>query len=360
MDLLKELEAVVNENSIAPTLEAMPRNTLSNKGIAGPTGAHMIEEIHTPFNFSYVTLTTGTTAYQNITGVTAPELPERVTASQRALTLAGISVGDHMLLSYPPLVSVFPKEALELYGVTWSFLKSSSRDALLLALCKDRPRVVVGESSFLRATIESAKKMGMAQLLPQNTIFLAAGTPLDLDFVTIAQDVMNARVHDLYGCQEFGWLALDGIPLRDDITLMQTKDPGYSALLVGGLPTGDCFPISDAGHCCNSKGSIITYSRIRDDADLETIILETTAHGRDTVLRLAKTILRIKAKIVRVSPNLVLSAPRTLVSVHPYGSITSGTQIEGPKKTRMLDTLLQAQLEYQSSAKNDPAWIKGR
>jgi hypothetical protein len=70
--------------------------------------------------------------------------------------------------------------------------------------------------------------------------------------------------------------------------------------------------------------------------------------------------LRIKAKILRVSPNLVLGAPRTLVSVYPYDKITSDTQIEGPGKTRMLDSLLQAQLEYQSSAKNDPAWFKGR
>ena len=360
MDLLEELRAYVNETNIAPTLETMPRNTLSDKGIAGPTGAHVIEEIHTPFNFSYITLTTGTTAYQNITGVTAPELPDRIEASRRALALAGVSAGDHILLTYPPLVSVFPKKALEAQRVTWSFLNSSSRDALLLALCEEQPRVVIGESSFLRATIESAEKMGMAQLLPKNLIFLAAGTPLDLDFVTIAQNLMNARVHDLYGCQEFGWLTLDGIPLREDISLMQSENPAYQELLVGGLPTGDRFPISDSGHCCNPKGKIITYDRIRGDADLETTILAATAHGRDTVLRLAKTILRIKAKIVRLSTNLVFSAPHTLVSVRAFDGIGPGTLIEGPEKTRMIDSLLQAQIEYQSSSKNDPAWFKGR
>jgi len=353
MNLLKELEDYVNGASTAPTFETMPRNTLSDKGIAGPTGAHVIEEIHTPLNFSYITLTSGTSAYQNITGVTAAELPDRIGASRRALTLAGVNTGDHILLTYPPLVNVFPKQALEQHGVSWSFLQASSRDALLLALCKERPQVVIGESSFLRATLESALKMNMAALLPNNITFLAAGTPLDPEFPPIAARIMESRVYDLYGCQEFGWLTLDGIPLREDITLLQTDDSAYRDLLVGGLPTGDRFPVLD-------DGNIVTSARIRTPAELETTILETTANGQDTALRLARTILRIKAKIVRVSPDLVLGASRTLLSVSAYDSAKRRFFIQGPEKTRMIDSLLQSQMEYQSSQKQDPTWIKKR
>jgi hypothetical protein len=46
----------------------------SDKGIAGPTAAHVIEEIHTPLNLALVTFTTGSSAFQNIVGVTQNEL----------------------------------------------------------------------------------------------------------------------------------------------------------------------------------------------------------------------------------------------------------------------------------------------
>lgn len=360
MDLLKELEEYVDGASTAPTLETMPRNTLEDKGIAGPTGAHVIEEIHTPYNFSYITLTTGTTAFQNITGVTAPEIPDRIGASKKALILSGVKPGDHILLTYPPLVNVFPREALEEYGVTWSFLKASSRDALLLALAKERPRVVMGESSFLRATLDSAKQMGMITLLPRDVIFIAAGTPLDPEFAATARNTVGGSVHDLYGCQEFGWLTLDGFPLREDITLMQTDDSDFRELIVGGLPTGDRFPVLESGHSCNPEGKIITYARVRDSADLETTILETTAGGRDTALRLGRTILRIKARIVRVSPDLVLGAERTVVSVGVYGKKDAQIIVQGPEKTRMIDSLLKSQMEYQAFRKQDATWIKVR
>ena len=333
---LKELEEYVNNADVSPTFDTMPKNTLKDKGIAGPTSAHVIEEIHTPFNIAYITTTTGTTAFQNITGVTLPEIPARIKASHKALALAGVKPGFHILLTYPPLVNVFPKQAFKDYGVSWSFLKSSSQDSLLLALCKDKPQVVMGESSFLRATLENAKKMGMAHLLPKDIIFIAAGTPLDSELAHVVSQVAPGKVCDLYGCQEFGWLTLEGIPLRDDITMLDGN------LIVGGLPTGDSFPVID--------GKIITPARKRG-SDIETTILQSTARGRDTVECLARTILRIKAKIVRVSPDLVLSADKTIVSVG--GHVLT-------EKTEMIDSLLQAQLDYQSSRKNDPTWIKGR
>ena len=358
MDMLKELEEYVQSASSAPTLESMARLTLADKGIAGPTGAHFIEEIHTPHNLSYITVTTGTTAFQNIVGVTPHEIADRIAASAKALELAGVQAGDHLLFTYPPLVNVFPRRALEEAGVTWSFLKASSRDALLLALCAERPRVVIGESSFLRATLEDAGKMGMAKLLPRGLVLIAAGTPLDPELQPAARKILDSAVHDLYGCQEFGWLTLDGIPLRDDISLLQTDESDHCDLVVGGLPTGDRFPVLESGHSCNRAGKIITYSRIRS-ADLEATILRSAASSRDTVERLARTILRIKARIVRVSPDLELGAEQTSVSVAPYGA-ECGTLLEGPGKTRMIDCLMQSQLDYQSGRKLDPTWVKGR
>jgi len=358
MDMLKELEGFVENTSSAPTLESMARMTLADKGIAGPTGAHFIEEIHTPHNLSYITVTTGTMAFQNIVGVTSHEIADRITASVKALKLASVRTGDQLLFTYPTLVNVFPRQALETAGVTWSFLKASSRDALLLALCTEQPRVVIGESSFLRATLEDAAKMGMTGLLPRNLVLIAAGTPLDPDLKPMAQQILNGAVHDLYGCQEFGWLTLDGIPLRDDISLLQTDESDYRDLVVGGLPTGDRFPVLESGHACNPAGEIITYSRIRS-ADLETTILHSTASSRDTVERLARTILRIKARIVRISPDLKLGAEQTAVSLAPYGA-ARGTLLKGPEKTRMIDCLMRSQLDYQSGRKTDPAWVKGR
>jgi len=357
MDMLKELEEHVRNASSAPTLESMARLALADKGIAGPTGAHFIEEIHTPHNLSYITVTTGTTAFQNIVGVTPHEITDRVAASAKALDLAGVQAGDQLLIAYSPLVNVFPRRALEDAGVTWSFLKASSRDALMLALCAERPRVVIGESSFLRATLEDAGKMGMAGLLPRGLTLIAAGTPLDPELRTMARRMLDGAVHDLYGCQEFGWLTLDGIPLREDISLLQTDESDYRDLVVGGLPTGDRFPVLEGGHACNPAGKIITCSRIRS-SDLETTILRSTVSSRDTVERLARTILRIKARIVRVSPDLELGAGQTAVSVAAYGA-AHGTLLEGPGKTRMIDCLMQSQLDYQSGRKTDPTWIKG-
>lgn len=358
MGWLEDLREYVGQYGTAPTLEAMPRRTLRDKGIEGPTGAHRIEELHTPLNFEYITLTTGTTAFQNIVGVTAAEIDDRVAASAKALALCGLAAGDEVLVTYPPLVNVFPRQALEQYGVRWSFLQASSRDALLLALCERRPKAVLGESSFLRLTLESAGGMGLLDKLPKGLTLIAAGTPLDMALLPAAKSI-GATVHDLYGCQEFGWLALDGMPLRDDIKLLPTPQEGRFDLIVGGLPTGDRFPVLEAGHCCNRDGKIITYSRVRTAPDLEVMVLRTTASSLETVARLARTILRIKAKIVRVAPDCVAGAPRTVLSVAPYGE-EHAEMVTGPHDTRMFDTLLEAQLQYQAMAKTDPAWNKNR
>lgn len=71
----------------------MPRKTLADKGIAGPTAAHTIEEVHTPLNLAYLT-TTGSSAFQNIVGITFAELPARVKASFTVLERAGLKNRD--------------------------------------------------------------------------------------------------------------------------------------------------------------------------------------------------------------------------------------------------------------------------
>lgn len=80
-----ELAYLAEEFSTAPALDEMERRTLADKATAGPTSAHVIEEVHTPLNFAYTTFTTGSTAFQNIVGVTWSELPERERSGARAL-----------------------------------------------------------------------------------------------------------------------------------------------------------------------------------------------------------------------------------------------------------------------------------
>lgn len=359
MDRLADLRDFVKSCAGAPTLAKMPRRPLAAKGIDGPTGAHVIEEIHTPFNFAYLTVTTGSTAFQNLVGVTAQELPGRMAAGIKALELAGISKGARMLITYPPLVNVFSADALDAYEIKRDFLAASSRDALVLALCELKPEVVVGESSFLRAGLVDVQKLGLADELPTGMKFLCAGTPLDLDLAPLASGLCSSEVHDLYGCQEFGWLALDGILLRSDITLAPAGE-AVVHLLTGGLPTGDFFPVSEKGHICNPEGKLITYSRRRGTSDWEVSVLQTTAAGRETVERLAKTILRIKAKIVRTADELVLNANNTVLRVAPYGSAENAGVIVSEGKTGLFDDLLAAQMAYQSQNKKDPAWMKER
>lgn len=357
MDRTAQLREFVLEVGTSPVFLEMERRGLREKGIDGPTGAHVIEEIHAPLNFAYITVTTGSSAFQNLVGVTWNELLDRAAVAETLFELASIPRGCRMLVTYPPLVSVFSKDALDALDVKVEFMLRSERAAFILAVCEKRPDVIVGESSFLKAALHDAKRMGMMDMFPENLVFLAAGTPLDLELLEAVESLQGACVHDLYGCQEFGFLTLDGIPLRDDLSLLERK-AGYFDLFVGGLPTGDCFAVTEKGHVCNPKGKIITYSRIRQGTECEVLIRRVTASSPDTVRRLARTILRIKAKIVRVALDVELGAECTQLQLD--NGEGKPMILDGPVKTRLFDRLLDAQKEYQSMEKTDPAWKKTR
>lgn len=365
MGFFDDLEAMVEEFDTAPTLETMPRRTLQDKGINGPTAAHVIEEVHTPLNFAYLTYTTGSSAFQNIVGVTYKELPERVKAAKKALEICGIKQGHKMLVTYAPLVNVFTKNALTEFNLKWYFPRRSSRDAFLSALYKGQPDVLIGESSFIRAALEDAINLGVGDDLPQGKVILAAGTPLDLELVEIAKK-FGHKVHDLYGCQEFGWLIADGVPLREDISLVASplaKD--YREIVVGGLPMGDSFIVSESGHICNRDGKIITYTRERTYPEYEVIVKGTPLASAVTIERTAKSILRIKGRVVKIAPQIITSADATSLELvpgikRPEQTHACNITIEGPVKTRMFDLMVEAQLEYQQTQKNDPSWNKQR
>lgn len=362
--ILAEIASMVKDFGSAPTFAEMPRKTLADKGIAGPTAAHTIEEVHTPLNLAYLTFTTGSSAFQNIVGITFAELPRRVQASFNVLERAGLKPGDKVLVTYPPLVNVFSGEAFKKFGLEWTFLVRSSRDAFLAALYEFQPKAVVGESSFIRASLEDAKHMGVVDELPKNLILLTAGTPLDLELLPVAKEVLNAQVHDLYGCQEFGWLCMDGVPVREDIELVKLPHTGGQEmfeLVVGGLPMGDSFPVSTSGHVCNSEGKIITYRRERTYPEYEVIVKATTLTSTVTLGRVARSILRIKGRVVKVSPDVVTGADHTVLELRPdyiSAGLQEGIVIEGPEKTRFFDDMVQAQLDYQQKAKADPTWTK--
>ena len=355
MGLLSQLQEELREFGSGPTLEEMPRCTLKDKGLDGPTAAHRIEEIHTPYNYAYLTCTTGSSAFQNLVGVTRQELPARIAAGKTALERAGLKPGDTLLITYPPLVSVFSREALDGFGVRVEFILRPSRDALLAALGSLKPAAVLGESSFLRAALVDAGRLGVLGELPENLILIAAGSPLDPELKTEAERIPGARVHDLYGCQEFGWLCLDGAPLREDVVLFDTgRADGRLCLLAGGLPTGDCFLTRERpdGSCV-----ILTPTRRRAAQEPEVTVLASTAADPETVRRTARTILRGKAKIVRVSPDVHCRADATelLVTAPDTGA---ELRLQGPEKTALFDALLAAQMAYQREARTDPVWNK--
>ena len=355
MEPLAELRRTLLEYGTGPLLSEMPRRTLADKGIAGPTAAHYIEELHTPLNLAYVTFTTGTSAFQTPVGVTWQELPARSAAGIRALEGCGVPRGETLLVTYPPLVNVFSRNALERAGVTARFILRPSRDALLVALCEGS-RFVVGESSFLRAALQDARRMGLSAGLPENLVLIAAGTPLDPELAGEAARLPGAVVHDLYGCQEFGWLVLDGVPLRPDVVLC--ADPEEEAryhLLAGGIPTGDCFLLG--AHPLNRQGALCTHTRVRSPLELETTLLAGSVSSRETALRAARTILRLKSRVVRVAPDYVCGAEQTRLAVGPPGGQPL-LELEGPEQTRMADDLLEAQRQYQRQAKTDPVWRK--
>lgn len=340
-----------------PTLDEMSRRTLSDKMINGATAGHFIEEVQTPLNFAYLTCTTGTSAIQNVVGVTHSEMPERTAAGLRVLEHLGIREGSRVLITYPPLVSVFGSDVFRESGVRILFMLRPSRDAFLVSLCGDRPDSVIGESSFLRASLQEAEKLGLQGHLPKNLKLIAAGTPMDPELRETAEKLEHAEVHDLYGCQEFGWLCLDGVPLREDITFWDEGAPaGYSQAVVGGLATGDCFRTKAMG---GGKRIICTETRLRAEETAETIIEETRAESPVTVRSAARSVLRIKARIVRVSPEIRCSSAVTKVRLRQPG--TEGELVlYGPEKTRLLDDLIEAQKTYQRESRVNPVWNKQR
>lgn len=359
--ILEEMAAMVSQYSTAPSFEDMPKRTLADKLAAGPTSAHVIEEVHTPLNIAYTTFTTGSTAFQNIVGVTYTELPARAAAGKAALVRAGATAGDKLLICYPPLVNVFSKGTFYESGVEPLFLTHSSRDAFLVALCQQRPQLVIGESSFMRTALEDAKKLGVWELIPEGLSVLCAGAPLDLELLPLAEE-LGASVHDLYGCQEYGWIALDGVPLRKDVVLLpEASDDAteWVSLVVGGLPTGDSFPKSEAGHVLNPEGTILAYGRRRSNPELTVIVRECTAASPVTVERVTRTILRTKSVIVHVGPDLKVGASANrleLKSRWPENKIVA--EIQGPEQTMLFDCMVEAQEQLQGKAKNDPLWMK--
>lgn len=365
-DDLDRFEELAETLSTAPSLAEMPRRTLADKGIAGPTAAHVIEEVHTPFNLAYLTFTTGSSAFQNIVGVAHSEVDGRCEVARRLFQALGMDAGRRMLVTYAPLVNVFAKAALERCGIEWFFLSRSSRDAFLAKFCREKPDMLLGESSFIRASLEAADSLGLAADLPKSCVILTAGTPLDLELLPVAEK-FGYPVHDLYGCQEFGWLTLDGVPLRDDLNFIASpagKD--YRELVVGGLPMADSFPVSESGHVCNPAGKVITYRRRRTHPEYEVVVLATALSSAETVDKAARTILRIKGRVVKVSPSLATGAPATELMLVP-GLATGGLALPadaprftGPVATKMFDDLLAAQVELQQTAKTDPVWTKRR
>ncbi len=337
------------------TLEEMPRNTLEDKLQNGPTAAHRIEELHTPANYAYVTCTTGSSAFQNLVGVTWQELSAREEAGRLALERLGAERGTKLLVSYPPLISVFSRQAIDRVGVDVSFIQRPSRDALLVGLASGRPQIVIGESRFLRAALVDGKRLGLLEQLPRGLKIVAAGSPMDPELCQTAQELLSdAEVHDLYGCQEFGWLCLDGVPLRRDVTLWNGgRTDGRSYLLVGGLPVGDCF-LTGKGN--DGSVCIRTDSCERAGTDLETWICAASA-DRETLQRTARTILRCKGKIVRVSGDCVCGGGTTRLRICVPGEEES-LELSGPEATAMFDDLLEAQKAYQREDRTDPVWNK--
>jgi len=361
----EDLKESVEFYSTVPAFEEMEKRTLGDKGINGPTAAHVIEEVHTPLNYAYITFTTGTTAWQNIVGITPNEKEYRKNVGINALKMAGVKEGDKAMFCYPPLLNAITKGALEDLGVSWTFLTKSSRDSFLMDLYYKQPNVIFGESSFLKIALQDALRLDVADSLPNVDIVNCIGTPLDLDAVEIIRDVLGARVNDIYGTQEFGWIAMNGHPVREDIDLVASKSGKDSReTVVGGLPTGDSFPVVDSGHVLDKTGKIITYMRQRTIPDYEMYVRETTVSAKQTIERACRSIMRIKSKVAKVPDDVVVDADRTVIellpAIIPKDYDEEPIYVEGPEKTKLFDLLVQAQLDYQTLSVKDPCWTKNR
>ncbi len=363
----EELKDSVETFSTVPSFDEMKRRTLADKGINGPTAAHVVEEVHTPLNYAYITFTTGTTAWQNIVGITPNEKEYRKEVGKNALRMAGVKEGHKAMFCYPPLLNAITRGALEELGVTWTFLTKSSRDSFLMDLYFKEPTVIFGESSFLKCALNDAIRLNLVDDLPKVDIVNCIGTPLDLEAVDTIREILGARVNDIYGTQEFGWITMNGKPVREDIAFVRS-DVGqeFKEAVVGGLPTGDSFPVVDSGHVLDKDGKIITYMRKRTQPDYEIYVRETTLSAFQTIERACRSILRIKSKVAKVTEDVVLNSDRTVLELKPsiipkgYEENNEPILIEGPTKTKMFDLLVQAQLDYQTLSVTDPCWIKGR
>ncbi len=362
----EDLRESVELFSTVPSFDEMDHRTLVDKGINGPTAAHIIEEVHTPLNYAYITFTTGTTAWQTIVGITPNEKEYRKSVGMNTLKMAGAKEGHKAMFCYPPLLNAITRGALEESGIEWTFLTKSSRDSFLMDVYYKQPNVIFGESSFLKVALQDAIKLDITDDLPQVDIVNCIGTPLDLEAVDIIKDVLGARVNDIYGNQEFGWITMNGTPVRDDIDFVRSMvGSDFKETVVGGMPTGDSFPIVDSGHVLDKNGKVVTYMRRRTQPDYEVYVRETTVNAKQTIERAARSILRLKTKVVKVPDDVAVDADRTVLELRP--AIPTKTNegldpifVEGPVKTRLFDMLVQAQLDYQTLSVKDPCWVKGR
>lgn len=354
--VLGPLSRGVRECGAEPPIEEMERRSLAKKGIEGPTSAHAIEEIHTPLNIACVTFSTGTSAFQNPVCITYQELEERVKAGRQALKLAGVKKGDRLLVTYPPLVNVFTKRALSEAFVSVSFLHRSSRDSCLAALCEETYQAVIGESKFLRSVLDMASVLGVEGQLNRDLTVIAAGSALDPGLLEKTRELGIHCVHDLYGCQEFGWLSLDGALLREDVALVEWE--GENHVFVGGLAVGDSFPVCQKKHILNQNGTLLSCYMTRSAVEWETILFQSVVRERETAVRAARTVLRLKSKVVRVAGQLKAGCPCNIVKVCPVmgDKVLASLPYEG--STKMLDDILEAQIQYQKNGKADPVWKK--
>ena len=217
-------------------------------------------------------------------GVTHGEISGRCAVARTLFERLGSGPQAKMVVTYPPLVNVFAAEALRECGIEWSFLKRSSRDALIVAFCREQPDIVLGESSFLRATLEQVGKLGLKAQMPKKVALLCAGTPLDQELLPVAE-AYGYSVHDLYGCQEFGWLTLDGVPLRDDIMLVASPRWGRlpASWLSAACPwaTASSFPNPAMSATGPVKSSRISASALIRNT--KSSFAATTAHAASTV-----------------------------------------------------------------------------
>ncbi|MDY2984051.1 MAG: hypothetical protein SOR75_01830 [Synergistes jonesii] len=349
-----------------PTLAEMPRLTLKDKCIDGPAAVHKIEELHTPDNLAFTTFSTGSSALQNVIGVTFPELEGRARATEKVFRMTGIERGCELLVTYPPLVNLFPGSVLKAHGMTVHFLQRSSRGSLLDFLASHKVSALIGESSFILSAMRDAEKLSRPGLFSGGMTLFASGTPLRIELLEEAKK-KNISVHDLYGCQEFGWIACDGRAVREDISLIPA-DGGKGdlfELVVGGLPVGDIVPLSTDGHACCREGNILTYRRRRAEIEFNVIVRESKIASAESVRRAARSITRLKGRRVLVSGSLVTGAARTVLELRkPTEECRSAAEaagsfmICGDEKTETFDAIAEAQLNYQKNHRKSGVWCK--